>query len=74
MIKGAIEDFSIDARTAIMVGDRQVDVDGAKANGLPCVTVRYGFAQKDELENAGCVDIVDTVEDLTTYLLTRLVK
>ncbi|MHB1315523.1 MAG: HAD hydrolase-like protein [Christensenellales bacterium] len=74
VIRSAIQDFSIDPRTAIMVGDRQVDVEGARENGIPCVAVRYGFAPPGELESCGPVDIVDTVEDLAQYLLARLVK
>ena len=74
VIRELLRDFSIDPQTAIMVGDRYVDVEGARENGLPCVAVRYGFALSGEFEKCNPTAIVDTVEDLTQYLIMRLVK
>ena len=36
-----------------MIGDRKFDIQGAKAYGLTAVGVRFGFAEKGELEKAG---------------------
>lgn len=54
-----------------MVGDRKFDVLGAKACGLPCVGVRFGFAEPGELEAAGAVAIAETVPALQEILLNR---
>ncbi len=48
----------------LMVGDRSYDVEGARACGLLCVGVAYGYGSKEELQNAGAVFVADTVEDL----------
>ena len=37
----------------LMIGDRENDVEGAAANGIPCLGVLYGYGSAEELENAG---------------------
>ena len=51
-----------------MVGDRKFDVEGAKAMKLVSVAVSYGYAQGNELEEAGPDYIADTVEELQKIL------
>jgi len=46
----------------VMVGDRANDVDGAKANGLPCVGVLWGYGSAAEL--AGATHLVRTPNEL----------
>jgi phosphoglycolate phosphatase len=41
----------------IMVGDRLHDVDGARAHGLDCLGVAWGYAAPGELEAAGAVSV-----------------
>lgn len=55
--------------TLLMVGDREQDVQGAKANGLDCVGVLYGFGSAQELQSAGAAFIVSTVAELSSLLL-----
>lgn len=49
---------------AVMVGDRIFDVDGAHANGLRCIGVRWGYAPENELEDAGAAAVVATAGEL----------
>lgn len=56
-------------RKCAMVGDRRFDMEGATAHGLTGIGVRFGFAGKGELEEAGADFIVDTVEELKEILL-----
>ncbi len=58
-----------DYGTAVMVGDREYDVQGARQCRMTAVGVRYGFAFPDELERAGADHVVDTVEDLRKLLM-----
>ena len=53
---------------SIMIGDRKDDVLGAKEAGIESVGLRYGFAEKDELENAGADYILEKVEDILPFL------
>lgn len=58
-----------DRHLVAMVGDRKFDIEGAKAFGLTGVGVSFGYAQENELEEAGADYIVDTVEELSKLLL-----
>ncbi len=53
----------------IMIGDRKFDIEGAHAHGMRCVGVAYGYAQSDELEQAGADFIVDSPAELLQLLL-----
>ena len=56
------EDFCKD--TAVMVGDREHDIIGAKENGLKSIGVLYGYGDENELKTAGADYIVSTPEDI----------
>ena len=49
---------------AIMVGDTAFDVIGAKAHGIPTVGVSWGYGTDEEMESAGAVAIVHTMDEL----------
>lgn len=53
---------------AIMIGDRKDDILGAKDAGIESIGLRYGFAEEDELENAGADYILENVEDIIPFL------
>ncbi|CAM5792887.1 HAD hydrolase-like protein [Cellulomonas persica] len=57
---------------AVMVGDREHDVEGARGNGLACVGVLWGFGDRAELEAAGARAVVAAPEELVAAVL-RLV-
>lgn len=48
----------------LMVGDRKFDVEGAKAFGLKCAGVSYGYGEEKELKDAGASYITDNLEEL----------
>ena len=51
-------------KQAVMVGDREHDILGAKAVGLASVGVLYGYGSRGELEAAGADAIVETPREL----------
>lgn len=53
----------------VMVGDRRQDVIGAKLCGIPCIGVRFGYAEENELEEAGADTIADGTEELLKHIL-----
>lgn len=59
-----------DLSAAIMIGDREHDIIGAKKNGLDAIGVLYGFGSQEELEKAGAKDMAKTVADLRKILLS----
>lgn len=58
-----------DGSKAVMVGDREHDVIGAKENHMNCVGVLFGYGSRDELWAAGAWKIAGTVEELEGMLL-----
>ena len=58
-----------DKAQAVLVGDRMHDVEGAKAHGIDCVGVTFGFGGRQELAEAGAAHIVDTMGELLAVLL-----
>ena len=58
----------IDKTTAIMIGDREHDIIGAKENGLKSIGVLYGYGSEDELKNCGADYIVATTKDILSLI------
>lgn len=49
---------------ALMVGDREYDIFGAKELGIDSVGVLYGYGDYEELKNAGATYIIEKIDDL----------
>ena len=65
VIAYALEQCKItDKASAIMIGDREHDVLGAKQVGLDSVGVLYGYGNYEELKNAGATYIVENPEEI----------
>ena len=52
----------------IMVGDTVYDVEGAKALGIPCIGVSWGYGEVADMEKAGAVSIAHSMEELLSAL------
>jgi phosphoglycolate phosphatase len=52
-----------------MVGDRERDVLGAKAVGLPCMGVLWGYGSREELTNAGASALAETPAEMAELIL-----
>ena len=48
----------------LMIGDRDQDIDGAKANGLQSAGVLWGYGSREELMDAGADYIVSVPSDI----------
>ena len=65
VIAYALKSCNITDRSgAVMVGDREHDIIGAKKTGIHSIGVLYGYGSREELETAGADDIAETVEDI----------
>lgn len=53
----------------VVVGDRKFDVEGAKANGIECIGVTYGYGSEQELTQAGATAVASSVRELQELLL-----
>ncbi len=69
VIAHALKISNIEDRTkAIMVGDRNYDILGAKENGLDSIGVLFGFGDYEELAKAGATHIAETVGNILKYI------
>ena len=50
--------------TAIMIGDREYDIHGAKHFGINSIGVLYGYGNYEELSAAGATHIVENVGEI----------
>lgn len=64
----AMEQLEADASATIYVGDSDVDVRTAENAGLPCISVLWGFRDKEELEKCGAVKFAAAPKDLLVEL------
>ena len=75
VIRSALERLGIaekDCSRVLMVGDRKYDVLGAAAFGMDCAGAEFfHYAEPGELEEAGAVTVVNTTEELLTYILNH---
>lgn len=69
VIHYALENFNISENSsAIMIGDREHDIIGAKENGLDSLGVLFGYGSYDELKKAGATFIADKPMDILKYV------
>ncbi|MBR3848565.1 MAG: HAD family hydrolase [Oscillospiraceae bacterium] len=68
MILYALEKIGKTAEDAVYIGDSEVDVTTAKNTGIPCISVSWGFRDRDVLKAAGAEIIVDTSDELLTAI------
>lgn len=57
---GKIQDLS----SAVMVGDREYDVTGAKKAGIASIGVLFGYGSRKELEAAGADALAESPKDI----------
>ena len=72
--KGEVLQYLLDctgnAGAAVMIGDTQFDVIGARELNLPGVGVTWGYGLREEMVKAEAEAIVDSPEELAAYLLS----
>ncbi len=70
VIAYALQELGVSAgENGVMVGDREYDVLGARAVGLDCVGVLFGYGSRQELEQAGAVGLATDMAELRALLL-----
>ena len=58
-----------EAKQAVMVGDRQYDVCGARETGLPVIVVGYGYGSEEERRQFPPDFFVSSVSELEALIL-----
>lgn len=58
------------ASRSVMVGDRDLDIEAGRLNGIIAVGTLYGYGSKEELEQAGADYLFPDVAQLQEFLLS----
>jgi phosphoglycolate phosphatase len=64
LLQRLLEEQSLDPATTAMVGDRNFDIEAARANGTTSIAVTYGYGTSEELASAAPDQTCNAVEDL----------
>jgi len=64
-----LDDAHLDPRCTLMIGDRQHDMIGAKANNLTAAGALWGFGSRGELMRAGADIVFENPADCASYIL-----
>ena len=68
VLEYVFKECSIDKDTAVMIGDRYHDMEGAEYMGIDALGVSYGFGTVDELAPYNPVFIADTPREIFDFL------
>ncbi len=63
-----LKQFNFSSKEAIYVGDSEVDIQTAANSEMECISVSWGFKDRDFLISNGAKIIVDNPEDILLYL------
>lgn len=69
-VEQAARALGVSMEDCIYVGDSEVDLETAKNCRIPCISVSWGFRERELLEELGAKEIADTTEELVK-ILTR---
>lgn len=64
----AMKEMGVTLENAVYVGDSEVDLLTAKNTGIPCISVTWGFRDRNVLAEAGATMYADTPEELLKWL------
>ncbi|SHF04237.1 HAD hydrolase-like protein [Alkalibacter saccharofermentans] len=68
-IMEAIESAGIRAEDAVMVGDRNIDLEAAKEIGMDTIGVLYGYGSKEEIEGCMPTHLIDAPLEILGIVL-----
>ena len=70
MVLQAIRELGADLRETVYVGDSDVDLETARQCGIPCISVLWGFRDREFLETCGAAHFAATPQDIV-HLIRR---
>ena len=67
MVLRALQELGIGAEDALYVGDSDVDILTARNSGLPCISVLWGFRDRDFLIQHGAETLISAPSELLLF-------
>jgi len=68
MVNEVLTRLGVSADDAVYVGDSEVDLETAQNSGLDCISVAWGFRDKEFLLDKGAKHIIDLPKELVKVL------
>ena len=68
MVNDALKALGADKSRAVYVGDSEVDIETAKNAGIACISVCWGFRDREQLIAAGASEIAADAQELSALL------
>ena len=63
-VREALRQLGVITKNAVYVGDSDVDIETAYNSGLPCISVLWGFRDRDFLLSHGATTLISCPEEL----------
>ena len=63
-VREALRQLGVTTKNAVYVGDSDVDIETAYNSGLPCISVLWGFRDRDFLLSHGATILISRPEEL----------
>ena len=67
----ALAQINVDPKDAVYIGDSEVDIATAQNSNMPCISVTWGFRNKNTLLAAGATTLVDTADEMVQKILNN---
>lgn len=67
MVDKALEEMGLSKQDAVYIGDSEVDLATARNSGLPCLSVLWGFRDRDFLEAQGAEVFVENPRQIIEF-------
>ena len=67
----ALQELGMEKETAIYIGDSEVDLATARNAGIPCISVLWGFREREFLEECGADMFAETPKDVSDFLFCK---
>lgn len=64
----ALDALGVGKERAVYVGDSDVDIQTARNSGLPCISVLWGFRDRDFLKQHGAETFISTPDELLSNI------
>ena len=68
MVMAALHKLQVTPEDAVYVGDSEVDLATARASQLPCISVLWGFRDRQQLIDSGATTLVETPGQILTLI------
>lgn len=72
VVRAALIEVQVEPGVAVLIGDRDYDVVGARTCGVACIGAGWGYGSRAELEAAGAAAVARQPRDVVALMAQHL--